>query len=76
MGWLAEMSGFVKGVAPQQLVLSGTEGFFVPQSGGDHYLLNPGAWGAGQAAVGWLACAVAAPAMTAGPGELTVLQLS
>jgi hypothetical protein len=43
LGWLSEMSGFLKGIAPQQLVMSGTEGFFVPESGSGLHLLNPGA---------------------------------
>jgi hypothetical protein len=45
VGWMSEMAAHTKGLAPQQLVLSGTEGFFVPESGGNYYLLNPGGWG-------------------------------
>jgi hypothetical protein len=47
VGWISEMAAHTKGLAPQQLVLSGTEGFFVPESGGNYYLLNPGGWDLG-----------------------------
>lgn len=40
-GWLYEMAWAVKGLAPNQLVASGTEGFFSPGSGYEQY--NPGA---------------------------------
>lgn len=42
VGWMSEMAAHTKALASQQLVLSGTEGFFVPESGGNYYLLNPG----------------------------------
>ncbi len=44
MPWLDEMAKYAKHLAPKQLIISGTEGFYVPESGRDLYLMNPGGW--------------------------------
>jgi hypothetical protein len=41
--WIDKMAGYVKQLAPQQLVAAGTEGFFTEESGGDLVAYNPGA---------------------------------
>lgn len=42
--WLNEMARYAKQLAPKHLIISGTEGFFVPESGKNLYLMNPGGW--------------------------------
>jgi hypothetical protein len=40
--WIDQMAGYVKQLAPRQLVAAGTEGFFTEESGGDLVAYNPG----------------------------------
>jgi hypothetical protein len=42
--WLKEMARYAKQLAPKHLIISGTEGFFVPESGKNLYRMNPGGW--------------------------------
>ena len=43
--WVEEMSSYVKGQAPRQLVTIGSEGFFGPSTPG-LLRFNPGVWAA------------------------------
>ncbi len=39
-GWLAEMSAFIRSLAPRQLIAAGDEGFFEHQFAGNNWLFN------------------------------------
>jgi hypothetical protein len=40
--WIDQMAGYVKSLAPRQLVAAGTEGFFTEESGQNLVAFNPG----------------------------------